>query len=223
VLPAALVFDFDGLICDTESAEYESIRRVFVDHGSDLALADWLPAVGAAVAPDWAARLEAELGRPVDRDRVLEARRAHVAAMRSELVVLPGVQQLLDAAAGAGIPCGLASNSPRRWVELNLEHLGLGGRFEVIVTVDAVDRPKPDPEPYRTVVEALRAPPAASVGLEDSAIGILSAHRAGLYTVAVPGPMSAHHDFVHADLVVDSMADVTLERLGEGLAARRRP
>ena len=63
---SALVFDFDGLICDTETVVFESVQRVFRDHGVDLTLEDWLPAVGAANAPDWPAALEAAVGRPLD-------------------------------------------------------------------------------------------------------------------------------------------------------------
>ncbi len=136
--------------------------------------------------------------------------------------MLPGVAALLDAAHAAGVPCGVASNSPRSWVTGHIERLGLAERFEVVVTVDAVSRPKPDPEPYLTAVAAMGATPASSVGLEDSMIGLTAARRAGLFTVAVPGPMSAHHDFAGADLVVPSLTDVTLAGLGEGVARRTR-
>ena len=59
---SALVFDFDGLICDTETVVFESVQRVFRDHGVDLTLAEWLPAVGAAESPDWPSALEAAGG-----------------------------------------------------------------------------------------------------------------------------------------------------------------
>jgi HAD superfamily hydrolase (TIGR01509 family) len=215
-----LVFDFDGLICDTETLEYESVRRVFVDHGRDLLLTDWLPAVGSAQPPDWPAALEAELGRRLDRVELAAARRAHGEVLRAELEALPGVVALLADADAAGVPSALASNSPRAWVMAHLEHVGLVGRFEALVTIEAVTRPKPDPEPYRTALALLEAPARSSVALEDSAIGIESARRAGLYTVAVPGPMSAHHDFSGADLVVASLSDVTLADLGEAVATR---
>jgi HAD superfamily hydrolase (TIGR01509 family) len=221
VLPGALVFDFDGLICDTESAEYEAVRRVWRDHGVDLALEAWLPAVGA-IAPDWVAELEAEVGQRLDRGTLVAARRAHAAELLAELSMLPGVRALLDAAHDAAVPCGLASNSPAAWVEGHVERLGLGSRFDVIVTADRVGQPKPDPEPYLIAVAALGVEPADAVALEDSVIGLTSARAAGLYTVAVPGPMSAHHDLSGADLLLTSLTDITLERLGAGLAARAR-
>jgi HAD superfamily hydrolase (TIGR01509 family) len=222
VLPAALVFDFDGLICDTETVVFESVQRVFRDHGVDLALDEWLPAVGAAEAPDWVAVLEAAVGRPVDRAMLRAARQGHSDELMAVLALLPGVDALLDAAHAAGVPCGMASNSPREWVAGNLERLELAERFDVVVSVDDVARPKPDPEPYLRVVAELGVSPVSAVGLEDTATGVTAAHRAGLFTVAVPGPMSAHHDFAGADLVVASLADVTLADLGAGVARRAR-
>ena len=222
-LPAALVFDFDGLVCDTESIEYESVRRIYADHGAALTLDAWLPAVGAASAPDWVAALEAEVGRALDRADLVAARQAHGRALAAGLPCLPGVLELLDEALAAGVACGVASNSPAAWVHGHLDRLGLARRFAVVVTVDAVERPKPHPEPYLTVAAALGAEPADAAALEDSGIGVASAHAAGLYTVAVPGPMSRHHDVSGADLVVDSLAELTLARLGAGMARRRRP
>jgi HAD superfamily hydrolase (TIGR01509 family) len=222
-VPAALVFDFDGLICDTETMVFESVRRVFLDHGADLTLEEWLPAVGAAEAPDWPAALEAAVGRPLDRAMLTAARQGHGEQLLAALAVLPGVVALLDAAHAASVPCGLASNSPRSWVTGHLDRFGLAHRFDVVVVVEEVTNPKPHPEPYLRAVAALGAAPATAVGLEDTVIGLTAAHRAGLFTVAVPGPMSAHHDFSAADLVVASLADLTLDRLGEGVARRARP
>jgi HAD superfamily hydrolase (TIGR01509 family) len=221
VLPAALVFDFDGLICDTESTEYEAVRRVYRDHGLHLALEDWLPSVGH-VAADWVADLEAVAGRPLDRAALQAARRSHASELLAALEPLPGVLALLDAARAAGVPCGVASNADADWVEGHLERLGVADRFGVVVSVDRVDRPKPDPDPYLVAVAALGATPADSVALEDSATGLAAARAAGLFTVAVPGPMSAHHDLSSADVVVASLGDVTLADLGARVATRAR-
>jgi HAD superfamily hydrolase (TIGR01509 family) len=221
VLPAALVFDFDGLICDTESTEYEAVRRVYRDHGLELALEDWLPSVGH-VAPDWVVDLEAALGRPLDRAALQAARRAHGSELLAALAPLPGVLTLLDAARAAGVPCGVASNAHADWVEDHLDRLGVADRFGVVVSVDRVDRPKPDPEPYLLAVAALGAAPADAVALEDSATGAAAARAAGLFTVAVPGPMSAHQDLSDADLVVASLGDVTLPDLAARVARRGR-
>ena len=219
MLPAALVFDFDGLICDTESTEYEAVRRVYREHGLELDLDDWLPWVGA-VAPDWVGELESVVGRCLDRAVLQAARRAHGTELLAAAGLLPGVLDLLDAADTAGVPCGVASNASAAWVESHLERLGVAGRFGVVVTVDRVDRPKPDPDPYLLAVAALDAEPAAAVALEDSSTGVAAARAAGLFTVAVPGPMSAHQDLSAADLVLASLGTVTLAELGARVAAR---
>jgi HAD superfamily hydrolase (TIGR01509 family) len=225
---AALVFDFDGLMVDTESAEYEAIRRVYADHGAHLALEAWLPVVGAAVAPDWVADLEGSVGEPLDRAALLAARQAYSAAVLADAPLLPGVATLLDAAHRAGISCGVASNSSLDWVARHLDRIGLSGRFEVIVTIEQVERGKPAPEPYLVAVAALGADPRHAVAFEDSEIGVAAATAAGLYTVAVPGPMSRRHDVSAADMVVASLDEVTLDRLAAGLSRRaasydRRP
>jgi HAD superfamily hydrolase (TIGR01509 family) len=221
VFPGALVFDFDGLICDTESTEYEAVRRVYLDHGLELDMDDWRLWVGA-VAPDWVTELEAMVGRPLDRAELQAARRAHGAELLAAAGLLPGVLGLLDAAQAAAVPCGVASNASAAWVEGHLERLGIAERFGVVVSVDRVDRPKPDPDPYLLAATALGADPVDAVALEDSSTGVAAARAAGLFTVAVPGPMSAHQDLSEADLVVSSLDAVTLTDLGARVAARAR-
>jgi HAD superfamily hydrolase (TIGR01509 family) len=217
----ALVFDFDGLIADTESVEYEAIRRVFADHGATLPLYEWLPVVGSAQAPQWMEWLEERVGRRLDRAELAAARRRHADEALAELTVKPGVVDLLDAADAAGIACAVASNSPFTWAGGLLEELHLAPRFAAIVTVEAVERPKPAPDPYLEACARLGAEPTASVAFEDSHLGVTAAVAAGLYTVAVPGPMSANHDVTAADAIVTSLADVTLADLAAAVQARR--
>jgi HAD superfamily hydrolase (TIGR01509 family) len=217
----ALVFDFDGLIADTESVEYEAIRRVFAEHGATLPLYEWLPVVGSHQAPQWMDWLEARVGHPLDRTTLAAARRRHADDALGELTVKPGVIDLLDAADAAGVPCAIASNSPRSWVGGLIEDLHLGARFAAVISVDVAARPKPAPDPYLQACAAVDAAPSCSVAFEDSYLGVTSAVAAGLYTVAVPGPMSVNHDLTAADAVVTSLADVTLPDLAAAVQARR--
>ncbi len=223
MVPAALVFDFDGTLVDTETAEYESVRQVWADQGHHYELTRWTPWVGGAVEVPWLDELEAVLGEPIDRLNLRKQARAYNREMLSLVQPRPGVVRLLAEADEAGIPLAIASNAPADWVEGHLKRLGLLRHFEphgAVVTVDRVNRPKPHPEAYLTAVAKLGATPDRSVAFEDSATGLAAASAAGLYTVAVPGPMSSGHDLDGADHRPGSLADISLADLAAGLARR---
>ena len=223
MVPAAVVFDFDGTLVDTETAEYESVRLVWADHGHRYEPARWSPWVGGAVEVPWLDELEAALGGPVDRVALRRRARAYNRDLLHRVQPRPGVAGLLADADAAGVPLAIASNAPADWVEGHLERLGLLRHFEphgAVVTVDRVERPKPHPEAYLTAVARLGAPPERSVAFEDSATGLASARAAGLFTVAVPGPMSSGHALHGADRCVASLADVSLADLADGVGRR---
>lgn len=212
--PHALVFDFDGLILDTEWCEYHSVAAVFDEHGLELVLEEWQTIVGTADHPHWSEMLEVALGRPLlDRDEVVERRRDHHHLLIREEVVLPGVEALLEQAEAAGVALAVASSSPRDWVEGHLDRLGLLSRFAAVRTRDDVHRAKPDPALYLAATEAVGADPGRSVALEDSRHGVTSAKAAGLACVAVPNRITAGLDLSHADAVVASLAEVDLGAL----------
>lgn len=205
----ALVFDFDGLILDTETPEYETVAAEFAAHGLELPVESWQQIVGGADHPHWLDRLEGELGVPLpDRQLVLERRRAaHHRRIAAE-VVLEGVVDLLDEAVARGVPVAVASSSPSQWVDGHLERLALRHHFAVVRCRDHVARAKPWPDLYLAAVEAVGARPARSVALEDSHNGSRAAKAAGLRCVVVPNGITAAQDFSHADLVVRSMAEL---------------
>jgi HAD superfamily hydrolase (TIGR01509 family) len=137
------------------------------------------------------------------------------------LVTLPpcaGVEDLLAAAAGAGVPCAVASSSSAEWVVPHLGRLGLRDRFAAVVTSDDVGgdprRTKPAPDLFLAAAAAVGQPPARCVVLEDSPNGVRAGKAAGMAVVAVPGPMTAGLDFGGADLVVPSLVDLDLVHLG---------
>jgi HAD superfamily hydrolase (TIGR01509 family) len=217
-LPGALVLDFDGLILDTETCTYDAVVDIFRDHGLELDLARWQAILGTADRPHWTEWLADELGRPVDRDTLVAQREN---ARMAALVTLPpcaGVEDLLAAAAGAGVPCAVASSSSAEWVVPHLERLGLRDRFAAVVTSDDLGgdprRTKPAPDLFLAAAEAVGQPPARCVVLEDSPNGVRAGKAAGMAVVAVPGPMTAGLDFAGADLVVPSLVGFDLVHLG---------
>jgi HAD superfamily hydrolase (TIGR01509 family) len=209
----ALIFDFDGLIVDTETPAYEAWRQIYAAHGFDLTLAEWVTCIGTDGGFDPYAVLESRFGHDLDRHALdVEFQR-----IRSDLVVrqplLAGVKTYLADARRLGMRTGVASNSTRDWVVPHLTRLGLVDRFDAIRCGDDVPCGKPEPFVYKAVLGALGVPPNRAIALEDSPNGVLSAVRAGLLCVAIPGALTADLDFGRADLRLGSLADLPLADL----------
>ncbi|MGE0877066.1 MAG: HAD family hydrolase [Acidimicrobiia bacterium] len=200
-----IVFDFDGVICDTEWPEYEACRHAWASHGLDLTVDEWHHAIGTA-AYDWQAHLATRLGLTLLPSASVEVRRARHRELVDRQPVLAGVEALL----AVGLPCAIASNSPVSWVDRNLRRLGLRDRFVSIHGIDTVVNGKPAPDSYLAACASIGVAPARAVAFEDSATGVAAAKAAGLFCVAVPHALSVAHDFSRADLVVDSLASVEL-------------
>ena len=215
--PDGILFDFDGLVLDTETSEYLTVAEAYADHGQDLRREDWVQWIGRADHPHWTEMLETALGRPLtNREEVLEVRRARHHALISGEELRPGVVDLATAARDAGIGVAIASSSPLDWVLGHLTRLGVADLFPVRATRDDVGhtRAKPWPDLFLLAAERLGVEPARCVVLEDSEPGIAAGLAAGCATVAVPAGMTAHLDFEGAHLVVRSLAEVDLDRLG---------
>lgn len=219
----ALIFDFDGLILDTEVPEFTVWRDIYAAHGQELALATWAACIGTAdLVFDPYADLEARLDRPLDRGALRRDRRARVTALIEAQPPLPGVVDYLDAARGLGLGLAVASSSRREWVTGHLSRLGLLDRFATIRTADDVARTKPDPALYQAALAGLGLTPAEALVLEDSPNGVTAAKRAGLYCVAVPNALTATLPLDHADRRLASLADLPLSALLADMANRTR-
>ena len=213
----AVVFDFDGLIIDSETPIFRTARSTLAQYGHDLQLADWAGVVGL---PDgdgeggWYGELMARTGLTIPRHEYQARYDAHDRSDRDRLPALPGVVELLDALGAAGVPCGVASSSSVAWLERHLSRLGLLDRFGTLVGADRTGGVgKPSPDVYLLAVEELGADPARSVALEDSRHGIAAGHAAGMRVVAVPSEITRLTDLSAADLTVASLAEVTLAYL----------
>ena len=213
----ALIFDLDGLLVDTESADYAAWARAWRDWGHELPRDAWRARIGSdGRGFDPLASLAERVGEGFDAEGVQAARRAHRdALLRSLDVPMAGVLELLDAAESLGLRRAIASSSDRAWVEARLVHAGLHGRFQALRCADDVPRVKPDPDLYLAAAAALDAEPERAIAFEDSPNGVAAATAAGLFCVAVPGPMTRGLDFGRADWVVTSLAEVRLEEVLE--------
>lgn len=218
-----MIFDFDGLVMDSEWVIYEAAAAAFAHHGHELPVAAWATIVGLNDEGDderwWGglcAAAAVEGFARTDFDAIYEgdAAKDELRATMLTLPALPGVEVLVDSLTAAGVPIGVASSSSTGWLERNLERLGLIDRFATLVGSDAVGGiGKPEPDVYLRACADLGAEPRHSAALEDSAHGVTAAKAAGMAAVAVPSRITRHNDFARADLVVDSLEHLTLGRL----------
>ena len=205
----ALVFDFDGLILETEEPVYRSWLEVYEAHGEELPFERWVEIVGSTTASFHPQHhLEERLGHPLAQE-VLDRR----VLRRTELVLakrlLPGVVELADEARRLGLHLGVASSSSTDWVKGHLERLGILDRFDCVRCRDDVANAKPAPDLYLAVLDCLGVAPADAVAIEDSPNGITAARRAGMRCVAIPNSITARLDLSGADIVLGSLADLT--------------
>jgi HAD superfamily hydrolase (TIGR01509 family) len=213
----ALVFDFDGLILDTEEPVYRSWLEVYQAHGEELPFERWVQIVGSTTTgfhPQH--HLEERIGRPLPKE-VLDRRIGRRTEMILANGLLPGVVSHLDAARDLGLELGVASSSTREWVSGHLSRLGILDRFECLRCRDDVAHVKPEPDLYVAVLECLGVAPSEAIAIEDSPNGIAAAKRAGMRCVAIPNSITAQLDMSHADLLLRSLAEVTLAQLLERL------
>jgi HAD superfamily hydrolase (TIGR01509 family) len=209
----ALIFDFDGLILDTEGPEWECWQALFTEHGVELDLALWQAGVGTIGGFDPLAHLETLLGRTLDRAQIEAEQSEKVRARCHQQPLLPGVVDLLDAADAAGLRLGLASSSSRRWVLPWLELHGLLPRFACVRTRDDVEHPKPAPDLYLSAAACLGLEPAECLALEDSPHGLRAALAAGLRCVVVPTAVTASLEFAGAALRLSALSELPLSQV----------
>jgi HAD superfamily hydrolase (TIGR01509 family) len=214
----AVIFDFDGLILDTEGPVYRSWLEVYEAHGEPLPFELWVQIVGSTTASFHPQHhLEERLGRALSQE-ALDRRIGRRTEMILAEPVLPGIVQHVDAARSLGLLVGLASSSTRDWVTGHLERLGILAQFDCMRCRDDVVHAKPEPDLYLAVLDCLAVDAADAFAIEDSPNGVLAAKRAGLRCVAIPNPITTRLDLSQADLRLDSLADVTLPELLERIA-----
>jgi putative hydrolase of the HAD superfamily len=210
----ALIFDFDGLIVDTESAIYEAWRDLYLAHGHDLPLPTYVQCVGSVFGHyDPMAALEGLLGGPVDWDTHLPMKDAKIRAGQQGLDTMPGIRPLLAEARAAGIPCVVASSSQRSHVEGWLARTGIRDQFDFVRSRDDVDRAKPFPDLFLSAAAGLGLAPADCLVLEDSANGLRASLAAGVPCIIVPSPVTAGSDFAGAAAILETLDGVGLDAL----------
>lgn len=208
----ALIFDFDGLILDTETPIIDAYGEVHRVHGVHFDRPLFERNIGHAEY-----RFDPWAGFPqaLDRGMLEEERRRINRALTLEQPILPGVKETLQAAKAMGLKLGLASNSGHDWVEPHLQRLSLHAFFSQFSCRGDTPSPKPEPDIYRHAANGLGIKPSQAAALEDSETGALAAKRAGLFVIAIPNHSTGTHSFAHADLMLRSMAELDLKALAQ--------
>jgi HAD superfamily hydrolase (TIGR01509 family) len=218
----AFLFDFDGLLLDTELASRAGWQRLYREHGHELPTDLWATLVGTTHAP-WSPmeHLEELVGEPLDRDALNERRRAHELTLIEAEELRPGIAEYLAAAREHGLKRAIVSSSNRGWVDMHLQRLEETVGWDAICTADGDRRrAKPAPVLYLEALRLLDVAAGEAVAFEDSPHGVTAAKAAGIFCVAIPNEVTRELGLEEAgaDIVLDSLADLPPDDLFSRLA-----
>ncbi len=217
----ALIFDFDGLILDTETPEVLVWQSIYRDHGFELPVHEWEKTIGGYGISNFDAAEHLSLlssGR-LDAVSMKSRYRVEADAIIHASPILPGVVDLIEDARRKGLQIAIGSSSPHSWVDPHVNRLGIRHYFNHIICQDDVPpgRTKPNPDIYLKALDALDVRNTEAAVFEDSPNGVLAARRAGIFVVAAPNPLTQKMG-VSGDLTVSSLAEVSLQELGQKLS-----
>ena len=213
----ALIFDFDGLILDTETPEYQTWQSIYQEHGFELPQNEWGKIIGGYGLSDFDAAehlsllTQGKLDSVSLRDRFRSESHALIHAQST----LPGVMDLIHAAKQLGLKLAIASSSPHSWVDNHAKRLGIFEYFDKVICADdvATGRTKPNPDLFLLALNQLQVQKNEAIVFEDSPNGIKAAKSAGIFVVAVPNPVTSLLSIENANLILTSLTDLSLHEL----------
>ena len=215
----ALIFDFDGLILDTETPQVEVWKTIYAEYGFEYPIEDWCQTIGGWGVSTFDPAVE--LSRLSDGRLDVEALRGRGERECNAVIdasgAMPGTGECLEWARSEGLRLAIASSSERAWVEPHLARLGLLDRFERVITGDDVapGRTKPHPDVFLKALSELRLAAEGALVVEDSPHGIVAAHKAGMAVLAIPNPVTRLLPMQDADLILNSLAEIPLRHVLE--------
>ena len=210
----ALLFDFDGLILDTESASRAGWEWAYREHGHELPEERWAKIVGTTGAWSPMDYLEELVGEPLEREALNERRYAYELSLIEAEELRPGIADYLAAADERGLKRAIVSSSSRRWIDMHLARLEREVGWDAILTADGNHaRAKPSPVLYLEALELLDVRADEAVVFEDSPHGVRAAKAAGIFTVAIPNAVTRDYGLEEADVVVQSLAELPPDEL----------
>ena len=213
----ALLFDFDGLVIDTETPEFDVWQAIYRDYGQELQAEQWGQIVGGWGAShfDAAEHLVELAGNGTNVDMLRARHKSESDALVIQQPILPGVVDYLDVARRLELRLSIASSSPHSWVDSHLARVGLADRFDAIICADDVTpgHTKPKPDLFLKALQAVNVQADEAIVFEDSPNGIKAARSAGIFSVWVPNPVTALLKTDGANLILKSLQDMTLQDL----------
>ncbi|HOJ01512.1 MAG TPA: HAD family phosphatase [Anaerolineaceae bacterium] len=211
-----IIFDFDGLILDTETAEVHIWEKVFDHFQLTFPLERYLDYIGSATDNRFVQDIMREMSLSNDQIRLALELYDHF-TLTSGPFDNPreGVVNTIQTGKALNLRLAIASNSHRDWVSGHLQNLKLDHVFDPVCTRDQVSHSKPHPEIYDLVLEKWRLPPSEVIAFEDSPSGIQAAKNAGIFCIAVPNPLTQKLPLDKADRIYASFNDINLRELIE--------
>jgi len=206
----AFLFDFDGLIVDTELPSRAGWEWLYRRHGQELPRDRWATLVGTIGADfDPMGHLEELVGAPLARDALNEERYAHELSLIEAEELRPGIAEYLAEARRRSLKRAIVSSSSRRWIDGHLARLEEEVGWDAIVTADHdPSRAKPRPDLYLEALELLGVGASEAIAFEDSPNGVRAARAAAIFCVAVPNEVTRDLDLEEADVLVASLAEL---------------
>lgn len=213
----ALIFDFDGLILDTETPDYQVWQSIYREHGFELPQDEWGKIIGGWGVSNFDAAEHLSLLTQGRWDAV--SLRARHSSENQALIhaqpLLPGVRETIREAKRLGLKLAIASSSPHSWVDTHAKRLGIFNHFDAVICEDEVGigRTKPNPDLFLLALKQLQVQKNEAVVFEDSPNGVKAANQAGIFVVAVPNPVTSLLKIEGANLTVGSLANLSLPEL----------
>lgn len=208
-----IIFDFDGLIIDTETIWFEAYKETIDElFQKELALDSYATCIGTGNDSLFSLFRQIPV-KDVDCEAIEEMALSKYKDKMIKPTLRDGVKAYLQEAQQQDLRIGLASSSSRAWVVGYLDTLGIRSYFEVINTKDDVDFVKPHPQLYLKTLAELGLQPNEAIAFEDSLNGLRAAKQAGMYCVIVPNPVTAGLAFKHYDHKINSMGDACLKEV----------
>jgi len=213
----ALIFDFDGLILDTETPEYIAWQNIYQEHGFELPIEKWGSIIGGYGVSSFDPAEHLSLltqGRLASEPLSLRHRSECHSAIERESV-LPGVMDYIHEAKRLNLKLAIASSSPHSWVDAHMQRLGIFHYFDKVICNDDVGagRTKPNPDLFLVALDELQVQKDEAIVFEDSPNGVKAANRAGTFVVAVPNPVTSLLAIEGANLILSTLSELPLSGL----------